>query len=230
MSTLSKAQRDELVVAHLGYAKSLARELVREFGSAPGFDDMDAAAQKGLFEAAERFDPTRGASFKTFSYYRIRGSVLDLLRAYYQQNPWKRASKALLRAAAAVDDVVEHHLGARPSAPKGSLEDAADALADVLDDVVTSYAVAEASRALMAEEDPDATPEHNVATRQLLAQLEPVIQGLPERERTMLRGVYFDGSTIEDAGKTMGLSKSWASRLHARALKLLKEQVAALPA
>jgi RNA polymerase sigma factor for flagellar operon FliA len=63
--------------------------------------------------------------------------------------------------------------------------------------------------------------------RRQATSLRAALDSLPDKERTMLRAVYFEGLTIERAGKSMGLSKSWASRLHARALQLARD---ALPA
>jgi RNA polymerase sigma factor for flagellar operon FliA len=44
---------------------------------------------------------------------------------------------------------------------------------------------------------------------------------LPEREQALIRGVYFEGLSIKDAGERIGISKAWASRLHARVLNSL---------
>ena len=48
---------------------------------------------------------------------------------------------------------------------------------------------------------------------------------LPDKERHIVDAVYLRGETIEDAGKELGLTKSWSSRLHARALGLLRERL-----
>jgi RNA polymerase sigma factor for flagellar operon FliA len=52
------------------------------------------------------------------------------------------------------------------------------------------------------------------------------VQILPERERALVEAVYFGGTTIEEAGQRLGLSKSWASRMHAKALERIKKYVA----
>jgi RNA polymerase sigma factor for flagellar operon FliA len=49
------------------------------------------------------------------------------------------------------------------------------------------------------------------------------IAQLPEKERKLLEGYYFQAKTLEEAGAEIGQSKSWASRLHARAVERLKE-------
>jgi len=46
---------------------------------------------------------------------------------------------------------------------------------------------------------------------------------LPERERALVQGFYFDGRQFDEVAKELGISKSWASRLHAKALDLLRD-------
>ena len=48
---------------------------------------------------------------------------------------------------------------------------------------------------------------------------------LPERERVVLEGVYFDDAPLDDIGAKLGLSRSGTSRLHSRALALLRESL-----
>jgi len=63
------------------------------------------------------------------------------------------------------------------------------------------------------------SPEAHAATRQLLARITRAIDERPEAERQLLRRHYFDDVTVEQAAAELGLSKSWASRLHARAIE-----------
>jgi RNA polymerase sigma factor FliA len=64
-----------------------------------------------------------------------------------------------------------------------------------------------------------ASPEHALAHAELLAHVRASINSLPEAERTLLNRHYFGDVTMDEAAREIGLSKSWASRLHARALE-----------
>ncbi|MCA9061327.1 MAG: hypothetical protein KDA85_22590, partial [Planctomycetaceae bacterium] len=56
---------------------------------------------------------------------------------------------------------------------------------------------------------------------ELQREVRDVIQDLPEQERLIIQGVYFEGLSIKDAGERIQVGKAWASRLHARALELM---------
>ena len=58
------------------------------------------------------------------------------------------------------------------------------------------------------------------------ARLRAALERLPERERALVLAHYQDDQTLQDAGAALGMSKSWASRLHARAIDRLRELLA----
>src|SRR5262245_66104720 len=68
---------DELVFAHQGLVRAIARGIHRSFPSYIDLDDLIGYGQLGLAQAAQDFDPARGIQFSTFAYYRIRGAILD---------------------------------------------------------------------------------------------------------------------------------------------------------
>ncbi len=61
---------------------------------------------------------------------------------------------------------------------------------------------------------------------QLGDRVRQAVSQLPEKERTLMELYYFAGKNLEEAGGQMGLSKSWACRLHARAVDLLRAALA----
>jgi RNA polymerase sigma factor for flagellar operon FliA len=218
---LSVPERDALLQKHLGFVQRLARALARDLPSSVTIEDLVSAGNVGLLAAAERFDPTRGASFTTFAYYRVRGSMYDAVRQSAGQDPRYRARVA---AQAAVDDLVEATLGTRPHTQADPQAEAALALAGALEEMATVFTMAEYAEAL-APEPLSEDPETVAAAREGLAQARAAMGRMPSREREMLEGVYFQHLTIEEAGQRLGLTKGWASRLHARALKLLGRAV-----
>jgi RNA polymerase sigma factor FliA len=74
-----------------------------------------------------------------------------------------------------------------------------------------------------AENVPVAEPsfESRVHAIRLRDNLIEAAQSLETAERDILKKHYFEGKTLDQAGAELGVSKSWASRLHARALELL---------
>ena len=70
---------DELVVAHVPFARWVAWKHRRVCPKSWG-DDIEAAAFEGLVRAARSFEPDNGALFTSYSYFRMRGTILDELR------------------------------------------------------------------------------------------------------------------------------------------------------
>jgi len=129
-----------------------------------------------------------------------------------------------LRAMQAADLVREGGLEDRAAAPPPATPEAADAqLTDQLSTAAMAMALGflsmRQSEALEQAKDPDHSPESNVGHAELIDRLRQAIDERPEQERLLLTRHYFDDVTLEEAGAEMGLSKSWASRLHARAIE-----------
>src|SRR5512138_2106537 len=74
-------ERDELIVTHLSHAKRIVRKIASKLPPHLDRDDLMSAAVIGLIMAANRFDPSRGVQFLSFAEQRIRGTILDELRA-----------------------------------------------------------------------------------------------------------------------------------------------------
>jgi len=72
--------RDELIERYLPYVRSIAQTIISKLPAQIDINDLIGYGRIGLIEAVERFDRTRGVSFKTFAYYRIKGAIYDGLR------------------------------------------------------------------------------------------------------------------------------------------------------
>src|SRR4051812_15422078 len=88
-------ERDRLVAEHLSLVPAIAGKLKRSVGKTIDFDDLVGYGNKGLIEAAERFDGREGVTFTTYAYYRIRGAMLDGMRT---MGWYSRADYARYRA------------------------------------------------------------------------------------------------------------------------------------
>ncbi|MBK8480032.1 MAG: sigma-70 family RNA polymerase sigma factor [Proteobacteria bacterium] len=213
-------ERDRLIHEHLGYVRSLAGKVRRELGGSLDHDELVAFGMRGLVEAADRFDATRGIAFTTFSYYRIRGAIFDGLR----QLGWLSRSE-YARFLAASNELLAN-TAERPTAgqPEVDTEQALGDVVKTLDQVATIFVMSlgDAGVGDLADTraaDPALASEQAQVGRAVRA----AIAGLPERERTLIEGHYYRGLTLEAVGQQLGLSKSWASRLHARAIAQLTE-------
>lgn len=190
------------------------------------FEELVALANAGLAEAAHRYDPGRGVAFTTFAWYRVHGAIVDGLRkaTHLPRRTW--AKLVALRAANEyLENQAERERGAtqRGAAPATS-SDALDAVKQAMSAIRTMYMTSlETLRdnGFDVVGDAPAPPEQLDGSR-LAARLRKAIDSLPERERALVTKHYWEGKNLLEAGAELGMSKSWASRLHAQAVQRLR--------
>jgi RNA polymerase sigma factor for flagellar operon FliA len=73
----------------------------------------------------------------------------------------------------------------------------------------------------------DASPEDLLCDAEMLARVRAAVAQLPDQERHMVERHYFEGERLDQAAAALGLSKSWGSRLHARAIQLITQSLQA---
>lgn len=191
-------------------------------------EDVVSFGFAGLLEARDRFDAGKGVAFKSFAYYRVRGAMVDGIRsmAYLP-----RRAHARLRASEALDAEAEAASG--ELAPR---RDGAAAVADVgnslraIDGILGRVAAAYCVASCLEGEDgdPSATPERALEKKERRVQVREALSMLPDRERFLAEGHYIHGRRLDELAAELGLSKSWGSRLHSRALSMLRDKLGAL--
>jgi len=220
------AEKNQLVEQHLGLVQAIARKVKKTLGARIELDDLVAYGSKGLVEAAARYDARPGVAFTTFAYYRIRGAMFDGLRA---MGWYSRADYARYRAEERANEYLQSHAD-RPGAASGAGQaaDAGEALAAVAQ-VLSSVAAVHITSLEAAATVADTTfaaPDARIDLGRLGTRVREAVTKLPEKERRLMELYYFEEKTLEEAGGALGLSKSWACRLHARAVDLLRAAMA----
>lgn len=202
----------------MGYVRTLATRVRRDIATDLDLEELVSYGMTGLVEAANRFDPTRRIAFTTFSYYRIRGAIFDGLRQLGWLNRGQYA-----RFQAATNDLMQN-VGDRsdpPSAPnsESTPDRAANDLANSLDQIATIFITSLDDVRVPEQANPGAADAAEAVERRSVQRaVRQAVDQLPQRERDLLQLYYFQDLTLEAAGKQLGLSKSWTSRLHARAI------------
>jgi len=202
--------------------RSLASKISRNIPVRIELDDLVAYGQVGLAEAAREFKPDRGNRFTTYAYYRIRGAIYDGVskmswtsRARYNRLRYERMANETLRE--------ENESAPLPDEP--SLEDEARWLSGVAEKLAVVYlgtgCESEQGVAGAALEDPAAPPATAVASREIQQKLRELVEALPPAEKRLIRTVYYEGATLQQAADRLRISKSWASRMHAKTLGTL---------
>ena len=171
----------------------------------------------------ETLTPPRGVQFTTFAYHRIRGAILDGLaemdwfkRSHFYRGRYERLANEFLQLQSGEK---------RPDALQENarwLRDATSALAMVY---LFCHQDSEDGGPTEVEDKATDTPQTEVIGRELKAKLHELIDELPPEAASLIRAAYFDGLTLKEAGERLGVSKSWASRLHSRTLDTLAKKL-----
>lgn len=204
--------------------RSVVSRVAASLGLSHALDDLAGAARLGVVEARTRFDPSRGVKFSTFAYYRARGAVFDHLRrsSYLSRRAYRR-----MVADQAVDGVAEA-VGETRTADPGSRTDVAATVAS-LDETVQQMTASIVLSCLGQDREADEEDaEQRYVEQESRALVLAAVRSLPDRERALVEGHYFQGRDFDEVAGELGISKSWASRIHTKALVTLRKRLAAL--
>jgi RNA polymerase sigma-B factor len=223
--------RDELVASHLPLAEYLAR---RFSNRGEPLDDLIQVASLALLKAVERFDPDRGLEFSTFATPTIVGE----LKRHFRDKGWavrvpRRVQELHLHLSSVVSSLAQE-LGRSPTIPEIAREAGASE-EEVLEAMEAGRAYRLSSidapragegsddegggiSARLGEDDP------GLGHVELRMELSPLLDSLPERERTILHLRFFEGLTQSEIAARLGISQVHVSRLLARSLQQLREE------
>jgi RNA polymerase sigma factor for flagellar operon FliA len=223
---MAASEVNQLVEKHLSLVQAIARKVKKTLNASIELDDLVGYGSKGLVEAAERFDARHGVAFTTFAYYRIRGAIYDGLRA---MGWYSRADYARYRAEERANEYLRNRAdreGAGQAQGAGSTTAGEAATHAEVHEILSSVATVHITSLEAASTVPDESlPAADVAVdnHRLSHRVRQAVAALPDKERRLMELYYFADKNLEEAGAELGLSKSWACRLHARAVDLLRD-------
>jgi RNA polymerase sigma factor FliA len=191
----------------------------------------------GLINAIERFELEREIKFETYAITRIKGAIIDELRAL----DWvPRSVRARAREIEKVHAKLEHRLHRTPTDEEMAseldlpLEEFQDILVKISNSTVVAldelWAVSDSSgdsvSLLDTLQDPDAPdPQQMLAASELKDRLADAIAALPEREKLVIALYYYENLTLREIGEVLGVTESRISQLHTKAVLRLKSRL-----
>ena len=212
--------RDSLVEECQGMVRFLAKQVRSRTPAWVEMDDLVGYGQVGLLQAARDFDPLRGAKFSTFAYYRIRGSIYDGVSKLM----WFRTIRDPEVKYNQLVDAYLEPTGDGPAggpAESGTLAHEASWLtrsAGALAMIFLASADATAQATEVADKDA-AEPWSELVAHETHLKLGEAISRLPADSAALIRAMYYEECTLQEAANRLKISKSWASRMHAKALE-----------
>lgn len=215
----TKHQYDHLIEQYLPFATSIANKVSRSLSSDVDYDDILCNARLGLLEAARRFDERFNVDFKTFAYYRIKGAIYDGLR----KSAWVPRS---LYSQIKLDQAANEYLLSvteRLTRSAEAVKNEVDVIHDTINSLASMYVMSLDGMEDYEVEDKGAKRdiEHKAEFQKIKEKMRDAIEALPDKERKLVKMYYFQNRTLQEIGERLNLSKSWTSRLHARALEIL---------
>jgi RNA polymerase sigma factor for flagellar operon FliA len=176
----------------------------------------------GLMDAVEKFEPARGLQFQTYAVPRIRGAVLDGLRA----RDWvPRSVRTKIRDVQRAQATLEATLGRTPddSEIAAELEISVPELQEL--DSKASYTAVIYLDEIGMHDDAATTTDFDTDDTDLRATLVHAIRQLPERDQVILTLYYFEGLTLSEIGLVIGVTESRVSQLHTRCALTLRSKL-----
>lgn len=218
-SRTEQSATDELILSHLGYVRHILNRLLAQLPPRIDAENLESAGIVGLIEAARQFDRGRDVEFRTFSYQRIRGAILDELRRncplsqqMLQRIAFLRRTRDQLDSSATVEE-----LALAAGMPVGQV---ADCLAAARLTRPESWNESVHGESFSAPESADLSEQDEM--RQVLAD---GIETLPETMRVAVTLHYLEGLKLREVGTVLGLSESRVCRIVNGARERLKDYV-----
>ncbi|MEZ5144488.1 MAG: FliA/WhiG family RNA polymerase sigma factor [Acidimicrobiales bacterium] len=226
-----------LIEQHLPLVKHIVFQVAVHFPRHVDRDELARAGALGLVEAARRYDGSRGVPFERFAAQRIRGAILDAVRAA----DWApRSVRTLARKLESVEQRLATELGRVPSAVEmaEALGMTRQELSRLQDRMFRSVVLA-LEHEVTDDTDEDLTlvdvlcdrsaaePLEELETRELHAYLRDAVGLLPERQRLVIVGYFLEGRTSQELARFLGVTESRVSQLRSEALAMLKEGIEA---
>ncbi|HET7045123.1 MAG TPA: RNA polymerase sigma factor WhiG, partial [Gaiellaceae bacterium] len=235
--TKDQAIRDRLILTYAPLVKYVAGRLGSGLPAHVDEGDLVSYGLLGLIGAIERFDPERDIKFETYAISRIKGAIIDELRAL----DWvPRSVRARARDIERAIAELEAKLGRAPTDDEiaGKVGITTDELEDSLTEISRSSIAALDELWTMSGEGGDQVslldtiedaegpdPQDALTQTELREALGEAISRLPEREKLVVTLYYYEELTLREIGEVLGVTESRVSQLHTKAILRLKARL-----
>jgi len=232
---LNAEKRNELILTYTPLIKYIAARLAARLPAQVSLDDLISCGIIGLIDAINKFDLSKNVQFKTYAEFRIKGAMLDELRALdWVPRSIRRKTTDLERTYADI----EKQMG-RPATD----EEVAKNMGLVLDDF---YKLLDETKSVtfmdiefLRQKDPEANnptlaetfamDDRDPFTALNLSQIKKLIANaiaeLPEKEKMTVSLYYQEELTMKEIGEVLGYTESRISQMHSKAMLRLRSKL-----
>lgn len=228
--------RDKLIPEYAPLIKYIAQKIAARLPANIELDDLMSSGVIGLMDAIEKYDPSRDNKFKTYAEFRIRGAILDELRAQdWVPRSVREKAKQLERVFArieqdkgrqATDEEVCAELGISQEEYHDMLNQVRSVSLVSYDDI-TNFSKAD-KRSLHGYGESTSktpTPFSEINSAHLKKLIADAIRDLPEKQRLVLSLYYYEDLNLKEIGRVLDVTESRVSQLHTQAVLRLKARL-----
>ena len=224
--------KDELLTRFAPLVRHVVERIATTLPKNVDHEDLYSAGVLGLLDAHAKFDPRKGVKFETYAVWRIKGAVLDQLRAL----DW--VSRSMRRKARNLDGItrkLDQKLGRAASEDEVAREmkmsrgDFYRLLDHVRGAVLVSLDETRAGEdqelSTLADHLPDTSLpnlDERLEEQQTRVVILRTLDQLPEQERLVVALYYYEHLTLKEIGRALGISESRVSQVHTRAMMRLR--------
>jgi RNA polymerase sigma factor FliA len=232
--------RDRLILTYAPLVKYVAGRLGSGLPAHVDDDDLVSYGLLGLIGAIERFDPDRDIKFETYAIARIKGSIIDELRALdWVPRSVRSRAREIERAIADLesrlgraptDEEISTKLGITEEELNESLSEIGRTSIAALDELWTVSAGGDQIALIDTIEDEQGpNPQSALDETEMREAIAEAISRLPEREKLVVTLYYYEELTLREIGEVLGVTESRVSQLHTKAILRLKARLAGAP-
>ncbi|MCL2423788.1 MAG: FliA/WhiG family RNA polymerase sigma factor [Micrococcales bacterium] len=228
----SRWAREQLIVHYLPLVTAVANRIAARLPSSVDNADLVSYGTFGLIDAIEKYETDRAVRFESYASSRIRGAILDELRALdWVPRSVRSKSRAIDRAYAELEaelyrrptqDEVADRLGLTRAELSGALAQVATGSVAALDEVMGSDSSAGQPLSERLADDDAIDPLGQVESQETSHLLARAIEKLSERERLVVVLYYFERRTLAQIGRVLGVTESRVSQIHNAAVGRLR--------
>ncbi len=226
-----QSEKERIVEEYLPIIKNLAFKMSKGFDDEMTTEDLISAGVMGLLEAIEKYDPTKGAQLKTFAYLRIRGAMIDELRA----RDW--FSRSVRNKAKKIEETIatlESRLGRFPSEEEIAYELDMDfeKYLEFIKDYknLSVFSIDELYETLGEDKErliryvieESESPAELAEFRELEGLLAKAIEKLPEKQKLVLSLYYYEDLNMKEIALALEITETRVCQIHSQAILNLK--------
>lgn len=233
----SKIAKDKLLVEYAHLVKFTANRLAINLPASVDRNDLISSGVLGLIKAVETFEPERGFKFETFAGHKIRGAILDELRALdWVPRSVRQKSRELQRVYARL----ENDLGRVPYDDEVcqeldiTLAQYEELLSEVTPTTIISLEEAMPDRGSdskelriidMVEDHGSSNPLRELGFAEVKNILKETIANLPEKEKLVVALYHYEELTLKEIGVVLDITESRVSQIHSKAILKLRSKL-----